>query len=36
MGMKTCQKISLETVEEIEEFMSENNVNVKEDEVVTK
>ena len=33
--MKTCQKISLE-VEEIEEFMRENNVNVKQDEVVTK
>ena len=33
--MKTCQKISLE-VEEIEEFMRENNVNVKEDEIVTK
>lgn len=35
-GYENLSKDIIREVEEIEEFMSENNVNVKEDEVVTK
>ena len=35
-GFENLSKDIIRSVEEIEEFMSENNVNVKEDEVVTK
>ncbi|MES9668763.1 aminopeptidase P family protein, partial [Bacillus nitratireducens] len=35
-GYENLSKDIIREVEEIEEFMSNNNVNVKEDEVVTK
>lgn len=35
-GYENLSKDIIREVEEIEEFMRENNVNVKEDEVVTK